>query len=333
MDSSSTLPPPPLLFHPVLTTSPELSSSSPTLPHVKDDPMGQVGSSDPTLQTLAVLQSQLQDAATRPRSGSAASDREGEPTDSRRDRSSSLNSAWWTGASSSEKGKEKAEDNKEVPTSLGPQSGSDATRRASWYNQSSLAFPSTPLRAHSAPGSSSSSGSLLPLPSVFPPLSTPRVSPRPSGMLLAIPSSPSSATLPPSSATLPPSPLLSPLPINESSTSPAFVFTSSLDLPPSVSPVRAWQAPSLYSRPDISTSVPNLGLGLVMDSATEAAGADGIVRRTSEQGATYGVQAAEKNSPGEKAEKRYHALKELVETEAAYLESLRTLVHVRRLFF
>lgn len=70
-----------------------------------------------------------------------------------------------------------------------------------------------------------------------------------------------------------------------------------------------------------------------MDSATEAAGADGIVRRTSEQGATYGVQAAEKNSPGEKAEKRYHALKELVETEAAYLESLRTLVHVRRLFF
>ncbi|KAL8279312.1 hypothetical protein RQP46_008349 [Phenoliferia psychrophenolica] len=141
----------------------------------------------------------------------------------------------------------------------------------------------------------------------------------PSSSLATIPSSP----LPLLEVTAV-SPLSSSIFFNE--TQPSFAITPpSATLPSS----RSWPLPplsSLYSRPDISSSAPDLAAFSASAEPSTVAS-----RATSDDASVshlYSSKHASETSlvaPG-REDKRYHALLELVETERGYLDSLRVLV-------
>ena len=123
----------------------------------------------------------------------------------------------------------------------------------------------------------------------------------------------------------PPSPLATPFFVDEI-LKPSFAITPpSATLPSS----RSWPLPalaSIYARPDISASAPDLPSAEVASSA--------VAHSVSDQGAKHSVFSLNHASDVSLAvvgreEKRYHALLELVETEKGYLDSLRVLVKVR----
>ncbi|KAK4701210.1 hypothetical protein P7C70_g5026, partial [Phenoliferia sp. Uapishka_3] len=280
-----------------------------------------VQASSGKLAAVAVLQAQLEAVANGTTSSRPASIIEGGTSNSQdqplRQRGSSISSGHWI---ASPRGTNPVRTTSvgqpRSPRTKGRSLSSSERPTPSWIDLDNPIFPSvkrlsldgaSASKQHAPEGISTSEPRLL-----FP--SPPRAKSGGASTLATIPSSP----LPVLDAPTPVTPFF-----DHDLFKPSFAITPpSATLPSS----RSWPLPSLslYSRPDLSVSAPDLISAAVASApAMSRTLSDGevkrpvIVKRASEAAVTQLVG---------KEEKRYHALLELVETERGYLDSLRVLV-------